>query len=48
LLLDKKIYNDAIFQSKLKDAVASLRTGSVWDTMNYVGPMVDNKNEKLL
>jgi len=47
LLLDKKTYNDATFQSKLKDAVTSLRTGSVWDTMNYVGPMIDNKNEKL-
>ncbi|MDR3340042.1 MAG: bifunctional proline dehydrogenase/L-glutamate gamma-semialdehyde dehydrogenase [Candidatus Symbiothrix sp.] len=48
LLLDKKTYNDETFKSKLKDAVTSLRTGSVWDTMNYVGPMIDNKNEKLL
>ena len=48
LLVDKKTYNNASFQSKLKDAVTSLRTGSVWDTMNYVGPMVDNQNEKLL
>jgi RHH-type proline utilization regulon transcriptional repressor/proline dehydrogenase/delta 1-pyrroline-5-carboxylate dehydrogenase len=47
LLLDKKTYNDGAFQSKLKDAVTSLRTGSVWDTMNYVGPMIDNHNEKL-
>ncbi|GHT78433.1 proline dehydrogenase [Bacteroidia bacterium] len=47
LLVDKKIYHDKTFQSKLKDAVASLRTGSVWDTMNYVGPMIDNRNEKL-
>ena len=48
LLVDKKTYHDKTFQSKLKDAVASLRTGSVWDTMNYVGPMIDNRNEKLL
>jgi len=47
LLVDKKTYEDANFQAKLKDAVTSLRTGSVWDTMNYVGPMVDNYNEKL-
>jgi RHH-type proline utilization regulon transcriptional repressor/proline dehydrogenase/delta 1-pyrroline-5-carboxylate dehydrogenase len=48
LLVDKKTYNNPSFQSKLKDAVTSLRAGSVWDTMNYVGPMIDNKNEKLL
>ena len=48
LLVDKKTYNDKTFQLKLKDAVTSLRTGSVWDTMNYVGPMIDNRNEKLL
>jgi len=48
LLVDKKTYDDKTFQSKLKDAVTSLRTGSVWDTMNYVGPMIDNRNEKLL
>jgi len=48
LLVDKKTYEDKAFQSKLKDAVTSLRTGSVWDTMNYVGPMIDNRNEKLL
>ena len=48
LLLDKKTYNDEIFKSKLKDAVLSMSTGSVWDTMNMVGPMIDNDNEKLL
>jgi RHH-type proline utilization regulon transcriptional repressor/proline dehydrogenase/delta 1-pyrroline-5-carboxylate dehydrogenase len=47
LLLDKKIYNDETFKSKLKDAVRSMHTGSVWDTMNVVGPMIDNNNEKL-
>lgn len=48
LLLDKKAYNDESFKSKLRDAVMSMRTGSVWDTMNVVGPMIDNDNEKLL
>jgi len=48
LLVDKKTYNDTSFQSKLKDAVTSMRTGSVWDTMNMVGPMITNDNDKLL
>ncbi|MDU1890649.1 MAG: bifunctional proline dehydrogenase/L-glutamate gamma-semialdehyde dehydrogenase [Dysgonomonas sp.] len=48
LLVDKKTYNDKSFQSKLKDAVTSMRTGSVWDTMNMVGPMITNGNDKLL
>ena len=48
LLLDKNIFNDKAFKSKLKDAVTSIRTGGVWDTMNVVGPMIDNNNEKLL
>lgn len=48
LLVDKKTYNDESFKSKLKDAVTSMKTGSSWDTMNVVGPMIDNRNEKLL
>lgn len=48
LLLDKKAYNDESFKNKLKDAVTSMRTGSAWDTMNVVGPMIENTNEKLL
>jgi len=47
LLVEKKTYHDEAFKAKLRDAVISLRTGSVWDTMNYVGPMIDNHNEKL-
>ncbi|MBK5720983.1 bifunctional proline dehydrogenase/L-glutamate gamma-semialdehyde dehydrogenase [Dysgonomonas sp. Marseille-P4677] len=47
LLVDKKTFNDENFKSKLKDAVISMRTGSVWDTMNMVGPMITNDNEKL-
>jgi len=48
LLLNKKSFNDESFKAKLRDAVMSIRTGSVWDTMNVVGPMIDNNNEKLL
>ncbi|MDL2323180.1 bifunctional proline dehydrogenase/L-glutamate gamma-semialdehyde dehydrogenase [Bacteroidales bacterium OttesenSCG-928-A17] len=48
LLLDKKTFQDENFKLKLKDAVTSMRTGSAWDTMNMVGPMIDNDNEKLL
>ena len=48
LLLNKKTFNDETFKTKLKDAVTSMRTGSVWDTMNIIGPMIDNDNDKLL
>lgn len=48
LLVDKKIYNDESFKAKLRDAVTSIRTGSVWNTINVVGPMITNDNEKLL
>lgn len=48
LLLDKKAYNDETFKSKLKDAVTSMHTGSVWNTDNVVGPMITNDNDKLL
>lgn len=48
LLVDKDIYNDENFKSKLKDAVMSLHTGSVWNPDNIVGPMITNDNDKLL
>jgi len=48
LILDKKTYHDNNFKSKLRDAVMSMRTGSVWEPMNIVGPMIDNDNQKLL
>lgn len=48
LLVDRKTYNDPHFKAKLRDAAISLRTGSAWDTMNFVGPMIDNTNEKLM
>ncbi|MDL2299147.1 bifunctional proline dehydrogenase/L-glutamate gamma-semialdehyde dehydrogenase [Bacteroides sp. OttesenSCG-928-E20] len=48
LLLDKKIYNDPVFKTKLKDAVTSMHTGSVWNNDNVIGPMIANDNDKLL
>lgn len=48
LLVDKDIYNDENFKSKLRDAVLSLHTGSVWNPDNIVGPMITNDNDKLL
>jgi RHH-type proline utilization regulon transcriptional repressor/proline dehydrogenase/delta 1-pyrroline-5-carboxylate dehydrogenase len=48
LLVEKEIYDDPTFKSKLKDAVMSVQTGSVWDTENIVGPMIDNRNDKLI
>jgi RHH-type proline utilization regulon transcriptional repressor/proline dehydrogenase/delta 1-pyrroline-5-carboxylate dehydrogenase len=48
LLLDRKTYHDEAFKAKLRDAVTSLHTGSVWDTDNVVGPMIANDNDKLL
>jgi RHH-type proline utilization regulon transcriptional repressor/proline dehydrogenase/delta 1-pyrroline-5-carboxylate dehydrogenase len=48
LLLEKKVYEDPEFQSKLKDAVTSMHTGGVWDGGTIVGPMITSENEKLL
>jgi RHH-type proline utilization regulon transcriptional repressor/proline dehydrogenase/delta 1-pyrroline-5-carboxylate dehydrogenase len=48
LLVDKEIYDDPVFKSKLKDAVTSMQTGSVWEFNNIIGPMIDNNNEKLM
>ena len=48
LLLEKSVYDDPTFKNKMIDAVKSVRTGSAWNGTNIVGPMVDNKNEKLL
>lgn len=48
LILEKEVYNDPDFKTKLTDAVTSLHTGSVWNGGNYVGPMITNTNDKLL
>ncbi|MDR2840216.1 MAG: bifunctional proline dehydrogenase/L-glutamate gamma-semialdehyde dehydrogenase [Paludibacter sp.] len=47
LILEKEVYNDPNFKTKLIDAVSSLHTGSAWIGGNYVGAMISNENEKL-
>lgn len=48
LLVERSVYEDKEFQNKLKDAATSLKVGSVWDSGNIVGPMITNRNDKLL
>ena len=48
LLLEKELYHDPEFKTKLIDAVTSLHTGGIWNGGNVVGPMITNQNEKLL
>jgi len=48
LLVEKEVYDDPDFAAKLKDVVTSLQTGSAWEPSNIIGPMVDNRNDKLL
>ncbi len=48
LLLEKEVYNDPDFKTKLTDAVTSLQVGSVWNGGNVVGPMITNENDKLM
>jgi RHH-type transcriptional regulator, proline utilization regulon repressor / proline dehydrogenase / delta 1-pyrroline-5-carboxylate dehydrogenase len=48
LLLEKEVYNDPDFKTKLIDAVTSMHTGGVWNGGNVVGPMITNENDKLL
>lgn len=48
LLVERSVYEDESFQIKLKDAATSLKVGSVWNSGNIVGPMITNKNDKLL
>lgn len=48
LLLEKEVYNDPDFKTKLTDAVTSMHTGSAWNGGNVVGPMITADNDKLL
>lgn len=48
LLLEKEVYEDPEFKTKLIDAVTSLKTGGVWDGGNVVGSMITSENDKLL
>jgi RHH-type proline utilization regulon transcriptional repressor/proline dehydrogenase/delta 1-pyrroline-5-carboxylate dehydrogenase len=47
LLLEKGVYNDPGFKTKLIDAVTSIQTGGAWFGGNIVGPMITNENDKL-
>lgn len=48
LLVERSVYEDESFRSKMKDAATSLKVGSVWNAGNIVGPMITNQNDKLL
>ena len=48
LLVEGSVYDDPMFRKKLYDATVSLKTGSVWNIGNIVGPMVTSRNDKLL
>lgn len=48
LLVERSVYEDKNFQEKMKDAATSMKVGSVWNSGNVVGPMITNKNDKLL
>ena len=48
LLVERSVYEDKNFQDKLKDATTSMKVGSVWEAGNIVGPMITNRNDKLL
>ena len=48
LLVERSVYEDKDFQNKMVDAATSMKVGSVWNAGNMVGPMITNKNDKLL
>jgi RHH-type proline utilization regulon transcriptional repressor/proline dehydrogenase/delta 1-pyrroline-5-carboxylate dehydrogenase len=48
LLVEGSVYDDPEFKTKLIDCAGSLKTGSVWNIGNIVGPMITNRNDKLL
>lgn len=48
LLVERDIFNDPSFKTKLIDAASSMHTGSPWELTNVVGPMITNQNDKLL
>ena len=41
LVLEKELYEDDVFKKTLKDAVTSLKTGSVWDFTNRIGTLAN-------
>jgi RHH-type proline utilization regulon transcriptional repressor/proline dehydrogenase/delta 1-pyrroline-5-carboxylate dehydrogenase len=47
-LVEASVYDDPEFKTKLIDCAGSLKTGSVWELGSVVGPMITNRNDKLL
>lgn len=47
LMVEKSVYNNPVFKSKLQDAARSMKVGGVWNAGNNVGPMITNRNDKL-
>lgn len=48
MLVEREVFEDKAFRSKLMDAANSMHTGSPWDLTNVVGPMITNDNDKLM
>ncbi|MDD2797920.1 MAG: bifunctional proline dehydrogenase/L-glutamate gamma-semialdehyde dehydrogenase [Bacteroidales bacterium] len=48
LLLEKEVFNDPDFKTKLTDAVKSMQVGGAWNGGTVVGPMITAENDKLL
>lgn len=48
MLVERNVFEDKSFRTKLIDAASSMHTGSPWELTNIVGPMITNNNDKLL
>ena len=48
LLVERSVYERKDFREKLRDCAISMKVGGVWNAGNVVGPMITNKNDKLL
>lgn len=48
LFVEKSVYDDESFRKLIVDCATSIKVGPVWNMGNTVGPMITNKNEKLL
>jgi RHH-type proline utilization regulon transcriptional repressor/proline dehydrogenase/delta 1-pyrroline-5-carboxylate dehydrogenase len=48
LILEREVYEDQAFKSKLVDAAGSLSVGSAWDFSNKIGPLIRPPREELL
>lgn len=48
LVVERSVYDRPEFREKLRDCATSMKVGGVWNAGNVVGPLITNKNEKLL